>query len=42
MTVIYFNPCRTTGAKKRDALNFSMANYGVDVVEMDATHLNKG
>ena len=29
------------GAKKREALNFSMPNYGVDVVEMDATHLNK-
>ena len=39
--LIYFNPCRTTSAKKREALNFSMANYGVDIVEMDTTHVNK-
>ena len=27
------------GGKKRDALSFSMANYGVDIVEMDATNV---
>ena len=29
------------GAKKRETLNFSMANYGVDIVEKGATHVNK-
>ena len=30
-----------TGAKKREAINFSMANHGLGIVEKDATHLSK-
>ena len=37
----YFNRCRTAGAKKREALNFLMANHGLQFVEEDATHRNK-
>ena len=30
-----------TDAKKREALDCSMANHGFEIVEKDATHLNK-
>ena len=39
--LIYFNQCRTTGAKRREALTFSMANHGLGIEEKDATHLSK-
>ena len=45
--LIYFNRCRTTGAKKEDgakkrkALNFSMAIHGLEKVEKDERHLSK-
>ena len=40
-TLIYVNRCRTTGAKKREVLEFSMANHGLEIVEKDAAHLSK-